>query len=107
VNASPDYELAFGARFREMRHAAGLTQQQIADRLLSGKHQSFIAKVEGGEVGVGLNDAADLAHALGVELSDVLAADMQKAASTGQTRRLIERALRERIAAQILRGGTS
>lgn len=31
----------------EARTDAGLTQQQVADRL--GKHQSFVAKYEGGE----------------------------------------------------------
>ena len=49
----------------EARTNAGLTQQQVADRL--GKPQSFVAKVEGGERRIDLVEFVALSEALGAD----------------------------------------
>lgn len=46
----------------EARKSAGLTQQQVADRL--GKPQSFVAKVEGGERRIDLIEFIELSRAI-------------------------------------------
>ena len=48
---------------RKARRNAGLTQQQLADRL--GKPQSYLAKVEGGERRIDVIEFIALAKALG------------------------------------------
>jgi transcriptional regulator with XRE-family HTH domain len=47
----------------EARDRAGLTQQQLAKRL--GKHQSFVAKYEGGERRVDVLEFLAIARAIG------------------------------------------
>ncbi len=47
------------------RHAAGLTQQQLAKRL--GRPQSFVAKYEGGERRVDVVELFEIAAALGAD----------------------------------------
>lgn len=60
----------------EARKSAGLTQQQVADRL--GKPQSFVAKVEGGERRIDLIEFIELSRAIDTApealLASVLAA---------------------------------
>lgn len=53
------------------RHAAGLTQQQLANKL--GKTQSFVAKFEGGERRLDVVEFLEIARALKVHSGDVLA----------------------------------
>lgn len=49
----------------EARDRAGLTQQQLAKRL--GKHQSFIAKYEGGERRLDVLEFVTIARAIGAD----------------------------------------
>lgn len=49
------------------REKAGLTQQQLADRL--GKHQSFVAKYEGGERRIDVIEFLTIARALELDPS--------------------------------------
>ena len=55
--------------FREVmiaaRRKAGLTQQALADRL--GRHQSFVAKYEGGERRVDVLEFLAIAEAIGAD----------------------------------------
>jgi transcriptional regulator with XRE-family HTH domain len=56
----------------ETRNEAGLTQQDVADRL--GKPQSYVAKVEGGERRVDVIEFIELCEVLGVEPQHLVAA---------------------------------
>lgn len=47
----------------EARHKAGLTQQEVADRL--GTHQSYVAKVEKGERRIDVVEFVQLVKAIG------------------------------------------
>jgi len=55
----------------QRRKAAGLTQDQVADRL--GRPQSFVAKYEGGERRLDVVEFLDVAEALGADPCEVLA----------------------------------
>ena len=61
---SPEQQL-LGELLIAARHKAGLTQQKLAKRL--GKHQSFIAKYEGGERRVDVVEFIAIARALGAD----------------------------------------
>ena len=52
-------------RLVSARHAAGLTQQELARKL--GRPQSFVAKYEGGERRVDLVELFEIAKVLGVD----------------------------------------
>jgi transcriptional regulator with XRE-family HTH domain len=56
----------------DARNAAGLTQQEVADRL--GKPQSYIAKVERNERRIDVVEFIALAQALGVDPARLFAA---------------------------------
>jgi transcriptional regulator with XRE-family HTH domain len=56
---------------RELRHAEGLTLEDLADR--TGLHRTHIGLVERGERSLTLNSAARLAAAFGMSLSDLVA----------------------------------
>jgi transcriptional regulator with XRE-family HTH domain len=47
------------------RQSAGLTQQQVADKL--GRPQSFVAKYEGGERRLDVVEMVEIAHLLGAD----------------------------------------
>lgn len=49
------------------REKAGMTQQQLADKL--GKHQSFVAKYEGGERRIDVIEFLHIARAVGFDAS--------------------------------------
>ncbi|MCZ4273372.1 helix-turn-helix domain-containing protein [Maritalea porphyrae] len=53
------------------RKSAGMTQQDVADRL--GKPQSYVAKIEGNERRIDLVEFVALAEALGIEPSTMFA----------------------------------
>lgn len=53
------------AILQDARHKAGLTQQEVADRL--GKPQSYVAKVEGVERRIDVVEFIALARAIGVD----------------------------------------
>ena len=54
----------------EARRKSGLTQQQVADALKT--HQSYVAKVEGGERRIDVVEFIELARALGVVPSNLI-----------------------------------
>jgi transcriptional regulator with XRE-family HTH domain len=55
----------------EARHAAGLTQVEVAVRL--GRPQSFISKMERGERRLDFPEFVALADAIGIDVTDFLA----------------------------------
>ena len=60
----------FGRRIRELRHARGLTQNEVA--VTFGIDRTFISDVERGRKGVGLPTLEIFALGFGVSLSDML-----------------------------------
>jgi transcriptional regulator with XRE-family HTH domain len=58
-------QAAFCALMIETRKAAHLTQQQLAKRL--GKHQSFVAKYEGGERRIDVVEFLKIVRAIGAD----------------------------------------
>jgi len=65
-DAMDDIRAVFGERVRELRHAAGLSQEQLADR--SGLHRTYVGSVERGERNISLRNIQRLAVALGAGL---------------------------------------
>ena len=71
VAAERDAELQrIGARVRELREAAGLTQQQVADHLHV--HRMTVWRVEHGRFDLGASQLRPLAHLFGVPPSEIL-----------------------------------
>ena len=71
VAAERDAELQrIGNRVRELREAAGLTQQQVADHLHV--HRMTVWRVEHGRFDLGASQIRPLAHLLGVPPSTIL-----------------------------------
>lgn len=65
----------FARQLRAIRQAAGLTQQQLADRVSEAgarMHRSGIAKIEAGDRVVSVGEALQLAAALGTGLADLV-----------------------------------
>jgi len=60
----------FGANLRAARQAKGLSQEALAER--AGVHRTYLGSVERGERNVSIDNMERLAHALGVELRDLL-----------------------------------
>ena len=67
----------FGARIRELRVAAGLSQEHLASKC--GLHRTYVGGVERGERNVGLLNIHAIAKALGVHV-DTLFRETPKAA---------------------------
>jgi len=63
-NGGDDGRLAFGRRIRALRLAAGLSQEQLAER--SGLHRTYVSSLERGLRNVGLDNILRLADALRV-----------------------------------------
>ena len=61
---------ALGAMVRACREKQGLSQNQLA--LMIGSSKSHIWRIETGRVGVGIDDLARIAEALGVAGRDLL-----------------------------------
>ena len=61
---------AFGQRVRELRLAAGHSQEGFAD--LCGVHRTFMGTVERGESNISLSNIAKIAGALKVSLAELL-----------------------------------
>lgn len=62
--------LALLEALTDARKAAGMTQQQLADRME--RPQSFVAKVEGGERRLDVVEFAEWTIALGADYGDLL-----------------------------------
>jgi DNA-binding XRE family transcriptional regulator len=73
MNPLPIDGVRLGARLRELRVAAGLTQAELARR--TGIHRPNIARVEAGRHTPSLETLARLASAIGVPTTTVLAED--------------------------------
>ena len=59
-----DIQKAFAANLRKHRKAAGLTQEELADRC--GLHRTYIGGIEQGRINVCLKNVGKMADALGV-----------------------------------------
>jgi transcriptional regulator with XRE-family HTH domain len=71
VAAERDAELQrIGARVRELREAAGITQQQVADHLHV--HRMTVWRVEHGRFDLGASQIRSLAALLGVRPSSLI-----------------------------------
>jgi transcriptional regulator with XRE-family HTH domain len=64
-HGSAAHRLVFGDRVRELRLAAGLSQEALAEA--SGLHRTYVSSLERGQRNVGLDNIHALAAALGVE----------------------------------------
>jgi transcriptional regulator with XRE-family HTH domain len=65
----------FARRLRALRETAGLTQQQLADRMSAAgnrMHRSAVAKIESGDRMVSIGEAMQLAVVLGIDLADLV-----------------------------------
>lgn len=65
----------FARRLREVRQTAGVTQQQLADRMTAvghKMHRSAIAKIEVGDRPVSIGEAVQFAGQLGTTLMDLV-----------------------------------
>jgi transcriptional regulator with XRE-family HTH domain len=61
---------SFGNALRKFRHAAGISQEALAD--LAGIHRTYVGDVERGERNISLLNMARLSAALGTPLSQVV-----------------------------------
>jgi transcriptional regulator with XRE-family HTH domain len=62
-------QLVLGRALRELRNRAGLTQEQLAERLDA--HPTFVGRVERGQRGVRWNTAMRFLRALGADLHEL------------------------------------
>ncbi len=70
-------QLVLGRALRELRRRAGLTQEQLADRLDA--HSTFVGRVERGQRGVRWNTAMRFLRALDADLHQLAdAIDLQR-----------------------------
>ena len=68
-----DVAARFGTRLREVREAAGLSQEKLAD--LAGLHRTYVSSVERGKRNISLENIERLAVALGVSMRELMPAD--------------------------------
>lgn len=64
-----DVRQEFGKRVRTLRLAAGISQEELADK--AGLHRTYVGSVERGERNIALENIYALARALGVEVSEL------------------------------------
>lgn len=89
---------AFAQRLREMRHAAGMTQLELARQ--GQFNVSYVTRLENGQTAPGIDLVERLAKALGVSVNDLLPTDGADARSLLQDR------ARKRFEAVVTRAGT-
>lgn len=63
--------IQFGTLIRRLRHEAGLSQEEFADRCAL--HRTYVGSIERGEKTVTIETANKLAKALGISLSQLFA----------------------------------
>jgi len=66
-------EKQFGERIRELRHAIGLSQEELAFK--SGMHRTYLGGIERGERNPSLKNIASIAKALGATLAQLFSFD--------------------------------
>lgn len=71
---NPDLK-RFGQRVRELRQAAGLSQEELAERC--GLHRTYIGGIERGERNVGLLNVHAIATALRQPVESLFRGDLQ------------------------------
>ena len=69
----------FGQRVRELRLAAGMSQEDLADR--AGLHRTYIGGIERGERNIGLLNVFRLAVTFGIPVADLFPAKPHSAAT--------------------------
>lgn len=77
MDLNPD--AVFGDHLRRMRAEAGLTQQQLSDKMAEAgipMWQSTVAKIEAGQRQVSIGEAVRFAAALGIGLSELIDGQM-------------------------------
>ena len=62
--------VAFGARVRQARGAAGLSQEALAHR--AGLHRTYVSSVERGERNIALINIVVLAEALNIDAGELV-----------------------------------
>ena len=62
----------FGAVLRERREAAGISQEQLADR--AGLHRTYVSLIERGKRTASIEVVRKVSAALGVTMTDLIAA---------------------------------
>ena len=64
-----DLRTRFGRRVRELRLAAGLSQEELAER--AGLHYTYVGGIERGERNLGLLNIERMAAGLGISLAEL------------------------------------
>ena len=64
----------FGKRLRELREAAGISQEKLAE--LSTLHRTYVSSVERGKRNISIENIERLALALDVSMRDLMPDDM-------------------------------
>ncbi len=67
-----DFYLTLGRRIRELRHARGLTQEQLGSQLQPPVTRASIANIESGKQRMLAHSLVQLAHSLGVGLEGLV-----------------------------------
>lgn len=66
----------FGAVLRERREAAGISQEQLADR--AGLHRTYVSLIERGKRTASIEVVRKVAAALGVSMTELIDATEQR-----------------------------
>jgi len=62
-------QIRFGRRVRDLRQAAGLSQEELAFK--AGIHRTYLGGIERGEMNPALKNIAAIAEALGVNITEL------------------------------------
>jgi transcriptional regulator with XRE-family HTH domain len=69
MHPAEDRRRSFGDRVRLLRVAAGLSQEELADR--SGLHRTYISSVERGQRNISLANIHSIADALSIDVREL------------------------------------
>lgn len=68
-----DVAVRFGKRLREVREAAGISQEKLAE--LASLHRTYVSSVERGKRNISIENIERLSVALGVSMRELMPAD--------------------------------
>lgn len=68
-----DVAVRFGMRLREVREAAGISQEKLAE--LATLHRTYVSSVERGKRNISIENIERLALALGVSMRELMPGD--------------------------------